>query len=455
MYAIQIHWSLSSLCSQYYTTSNSLSSCECEDMTIDHRQYISMKCFGSRSMPVLFVNVSYRMIEFDSCTNEFRLDTNSFVNIHLHILRFRHCHLFDVNNQTWSHIHDLEKFYVENSTMKSSSLHDVFSSNSFVNLKSLTLKHIQYDHELNTFNLERLLHQLPRLYRLELINIHLDNYRHTHLTALGQHLTYLSLANTHQTSILPLEYLTKLERLLIRQLPELFRSTTFLGSFERLNNLKYILLEHNQLRHIEQLRSTSLDDIDLSSNLIEHIHRYTFVHVPRLRQLTLTDNPLNSIDRQAFCGVEHLQRLSIHIKHRLLSPLNNCLLSDYPHLQIHQDSQTKLQCNCQLLSLLKMKHSQTHEINRLVKMNDVCFIDDQQTIDLYELQTKLNCSNAEQCSTNKCDKMTFQVKSLETDRLSNQIVLHDGKRNRAKQLLLSKTIYLSNVFVLVIVYCSL
>jgi len=353
------HFSSSSICSEYYSSP----SCECEDITYNDQYYISLKC---TSLPNLITNINYRTIEFETCIEDLNFEKKPFNDLTINILRIRHCNLIHLNDQSFINIKEFEKFYLENSTIKSlltlnGNFQDIFSSNSFQLLKSLTLKNIHY-HQTNfhdkKLNFELLLQQLPRLYRLELMNIYLDDYRYYDIKSIGQYLTYLSLTNTHQISLVPIEYLKSLERLLIRHLPEIFHTQPLISSLGKLKHLKYILFEHNQLKTIENLQSYTIDDIDLSSNLIESIHEYTFEHVPKLRQLTLTGNPLNYIDKNAFCGIENLQRLSINIKHRLISPLDNCILIHYPHLQIIQDSQTKFQCNCQLMNIFHIQKQQ-------------------------------------------------------------------------------------------------
>lgn len=435
-----LHSSYSSLCSHYYPSQPKQSSCECEDLTTNGQASVAIKCLGSTTIPRLIPDLHYQKIDFESCLEDLNFGEKLFTNIIINVLRIRHCNFFDLTERTFANINELEKFHLENSTIKSSfsptgNFQDLFASNSFQNLRSLTLKQVHYHQTMRhdqKINLELLLQQLPKLYRLELMNIHLDNYRHQHIQSIGQHLTHLSLANTHQTSLLPLEYLASLERLLIRHLPELFRTSVLISSLAKLPKLKYVLFEHNQLTTIEHLRSASIDDIDLSSNLIERIDGYTFEHVPKLRQLILTGNPLNSIDQHAFCGIEHLQRLSIHIKHRSISPLNECLLLDYPQLQIIQDSQTKFQCNCQLVHVARLKRQQSKEINRLLKLNDVCLATNQQVVNLYELEKTLNCSATEHCRP-ACQER--KVKSSQT-KLSPSTSLN-GKNNAAGHLLYS------------------
>lgn len=389
---------LSSLILLFYLTISSSTicpednSCECEELSSNHGQIsLALKC---THLPTLKSNVHYRTIEFESCSKDLNFAHQPFNDLTLNILRIRHCHLIHLNEQTFANIHQLEKFYLENITMKSDGkFQEIFSAHSFRTLKSLSLRTIDIHHEKLQF--DYLLQQLPRLNRLELSHIHLDN-THQQYHNLGQELTYLSLTNTHQTHLIPIESFPLLESLLIRHLPEVFHTQPLISSLGKLKHLKYILFEHNQLKSIDQLRSNSIDDIDLSSNEIEFIYEYTFEHVPQLRQLTLTGNPLQSIDQNAFCGIKHLQRLAIHNKHRLISPLNNCLLIHYPHLQIIQDSQMKFSCNCQLYEVFQHKREQTKEVNRLFKLNQVCFYENR-TMNLYELPRHLNCSAESVC----------------------------------------------------------
>lgn len=379
------HFTTSSICPEN-------DSCECEEISSNHGQIsLALKC---THLPPVKSNIPYRTIEFESCSNDLDFSQQPFNDITLNILRIRHCHLTHLNEQTFSNIHQLEKIYLENVTIKSEGkFQEIFSAHSFRTLKSLTLRTIHF-HE-QKLNLEYLLQQLPRLNRLELSHIHLDN-THQQYENLGQELTYLSLTNTHQTHLIPIESFPLLESLLIRHLPEVFHTQPLIASLGKLKHLKYILFEHNQLKSIDHLRSNSIDDIDLTSNQIESIYEYTFEHVPKLRQLTLTGNPLKSIDQNAFCGIKHLQRLSIHNKHRLISPLDNCLLIHYPHLQIIQDSQTKFSCDCQLHEVFQHKREQSREINRLFKLNQVCLYQNQ-TLNLYDLTRHLNCSSNQVC----------------------------------------------------------
>lgn len=378
-------------------------------------------------MPQLVPEIVYRTIEFDSCSDDLSLGMKFFTNIRLNILRIRHCNLIDLNRQTFANMNQLEKFHVENSTLKFVSgmtIGELFSTNSFENLKSLTLKQIHYDHHTSPLNFEYLLHQLPNLYRLELMNIHLDSYRHVQLSFIGRSLTYLSLTNTHQRTIYPLSSLRSLEKLLIRQLSSLFHDNSIFDSLESLTKLKYILFEHNQLKEIPLIRSKTIDDIDLSSNLLERIGPYSFSHLPQLRQLTLTNNPLKMIDRRAFCSLEHLQRLAIHIKHQTISPLNNCLLLDYPHLQIVQDPQTKLQCDCQLISIFKEKRENPPaSINRLFQTNDRCVTNRSQTFHLYEFEQNERCSIDERCEFLTCQP-ELMVKTSEMSRICQAFYLN-------------------------------
>ena len=387
------HLTTSSIC----TENDSFSSCECEEISSNGQISLVLKC---TNLPRLNSHRHYRTIELDSCSEPIDFAQQSFNEITLNILRIRHCQLLHLNERTFANIQQLEKFYLENSTIESSqgNFQEIFSANSFQTLKSLSLRTIHLQEQ--KVNLEYLLEQLPRLNRLEISHVHLENaspsHDHYH-RPIGQDLTYLSLTNTHQTDLISIQSFPLLESLLIRHLPQVFHSQPLIRSLTNLKHLKYILFEHNQLKSIDDLRSNSIDDIDFSSNFIESIPEYTFEHVPKLRQLTLTGNPLKSIDENAFCGIEHLQRLSIHSKHRSISPLDNCLLLHYPHLQIIQDSQTKFACNCQLHEVFQYKREQTRAINRALKMNQVC-LDETRTINLYELGQALNCSSNMRCS---------------------------------------------------------
>ncbi|CAF1224695.1 unnamed protein product [Adineta steineri] len=431
---INLHFSSSSICSDYYSSQSSYQQCECEDLSINGQSTISLKCTGQTNFPNFLSTINYQSIEIESCLEDLNFELKPFYDLTLNTLRIRHCNLININDQSFINIKQFEKFYLENSTIKSiltsnENFQDIFISDSFQTLKSLTLKNIHY-HQINKhdkkLNLELLLQQLPRLYRLELINIYLDNYRYHDINSIGEYLTYLSLTNTHQTSLLPIEYLKSLQRLLIRHLPDIFHSQPLIASLGKLKNLKYILFEHNQLKTIENLHSNTIDDIDLSSNLIESIDEYTFEYVPKLRQLTLSGNPLNSIDKNAFCGIENLQRLSIHIKHTQISPLDNCLLINYPQLQIIQDSQIKLQCNCQLMNVFQLKRQQINaNINRIFKLNQMCLFKNDTSsykqqdvgIHLYELENYLNCSNINLCNNDHlCQER--KIKILKTEILS-------------------------------------
>ncbi|CAF3006102.1 unnamed protein product [Rotaria socialis] len=397
---------LSSICSQYYPLQSQSQLCECEDASSNSTpSSILLKCIGLSTIPNLYSNIIYNTIQIDSCLNDFNFQYESFNNLTINILRMHHCNLLNINDQTFANIKQLEKFTLENSTIISlkfsnENFQELFSMNSFQKLKSLTLKNIHYHQKSKhdkKLNLELLLQQLPFLHRLELSNIFIDSYRYYDIYSIGQHLTYLSLTNTHQLSLLPIEYLVSLERLIIRNLPNLFQTQPLIGSLKKLQNLKYIAFEHNQLESIENLQSNTIDDIDLSSNLIEKIDEYTFEHIPKLRHLTLTNNPLNSIDKNAFCGIKNLERLSIHITHKQISPLDNCILINYPRLKIVEDASTKLQCNCQLLNIFNLKRQENVDINRLFKMNQDCLYNDR-FVRVYELEKYLNCSSFNQCT---------------------------------------------------------
>jgi hypothetical protein len=446
-----LHLSSSSICSEYYSSQ----SCECEDTSYNGQSYISLKC---SNFPNLISNINYRTIEFETCLNDLNFENKPFNDLIINIIRIRHCNLINLNDQSFINIKEFEKFYLENSTIKflttiNRNFQDIFLSNSFQTLKSLTLKNIHY-HQSYThdkkLNLEYLLQQLPRLYRLELINIYLDNYRYIDIHSIGQYLTYLSLTNTHQTSLIPIEYLKSLERLLIRHLPEIFHTQPLISSLKKLKHLKYILFEHNQLKSIENLQSNTIDDIDLSSNLIESINEYTFEHVPKLRQLTLTGNPLDFIDKNAFCGIENLQRLSINIKHRLISPLDNCILINYPHLQIIQDSQTKFQCNCELMNIFHLQRQQSNDINRIFKLNQFCLFQNQtiKQINLYELENYFNCSSFNSCNRLCQDR---KMKILSTT-LSSRIQQINPKYSSLSTSLYSFFSYLHFLLLLFFLY---
>ena len=460
-------FTLSSICSQYYSFQSQYYQCECEDILHYDQSSVSLKCNSYSMIPNLISNINYHKIELESCTNDLNLNDQSFHNLTIQMLRIRHCNLVNLNERTFSNIKQLEKFYLENSTIKlfNGNFQDIFSSNSFYFLKSLTLKKIHYYQRYQNkkkLNFELLLKQLPYLYRLELINIYIDDYRYVDINVLGQHLTYLNLVNTHQNTLIPIEYLPLLERLLLRYLPNIFRTQPLISSLKKLKYLKYILFEHNQIKTIENLQSNTIDDIDLSSNLIETIHPYTFEYVPKLRQLILTGNPLNYIDQNAFCGIKNFQRLSIRIKHRRISPLDNCLLIHYPHLHIIQTSQTKLQCNCQLMNIFHLKRQENILVNRVLKLNQICLYNDTRTfkqqenlIHLYELENHLNCSSFHPCEPicqSRQRKMSLsavttilpytQVKPKHTS-LSLSISLYSFSTNQLLLLLLAFFVFVN------------
>ncbi|UJR09671.1 hypothetical protein I4U23_013905 [Adineta vaga] len=455
-----IHLCSSSICTEYYSSQASSQQCECEDVSSNDQPSISLKCISLTKSPHFPSNLQYQTIEIESCLEDFNFATIPFNDLTLNTLRIRHCNLQNLNDQSFLNIKHFEKFSLENSTIKSlttsnENFQDIFSANSFQTLKSLTLKNVHY-HQVHKhdkkLNFELLLQQLPYLYRLELINIHLDNYRYHEIQSIGQNLTYLSLMNTHQTSLVPIEYLTVLQRLLLRHLPEIFQSQPLISSLGKLKHLKYILFEHNQLKTIEHLQSNTIDDIDLSSNLIESIDEYTFEHVPKLRQLTLSNNPLNSIDKNAFCGIEHLQRLSIHIKHSSISPLDNCLLINYPQLQISQDSQTKLQCDCQLKTIFHIKRQQTNQsINRIFKLNQGCLLRNESlpAIQLYELDNYFNCSSIHSCNRLCQDR---KIKVLKTEIPSSFNVQVNPKDTSLSMSLYSFFSYLHLLLLLCFLY---
>jgi hypothetical protein len=415
--------SSSSLCTQYYPNDGQHQQCECDDIITNGLSHLSLKCTGHSYVPHFLPNIHYQSVELESCSQDLNVGDKTFADLNINTLRFRHCNLVGLNEESFSQINHLEKFAIENSTINSlvtssGNFQDIFYSDSFKTLKSLSLKNLHY-HQLQKhdkkFNLESLLNQLPRLHRLELMNIFLDNYRYQNLTSLGQYLTYLRLINTHQTSLLPIESLPSLERLILIHLPQVFHTQPLISSIKKLKKLKYIDFTNNQLTNIYDLQSKTIDQIDLTSNLIKSIDEYTFEYVPKLRTLTLTGNPLEYIDKNAFCGVENLERLQItNSKENSVSPLNNCLLLSHPNLEIKKESQTKLQCNCELVHIYQIKRQKTKAINDLLKPNEICIItnntliyarDNQQLtnhlnrpIHVYELENYLNCSSNDQCN---------------------------------------------------------
>ena len=443
----------SSLCTQYYSHDVQQQQCECEDITRNGVVSVSLKCLGHSYVPHFLPNIHYQLIELESCSQDLQIGDKTFADLNINTLRLRHCNLIGLNEESFAKINHLEKFFIENATISSlatatGNFQEIFQADSFQTLKSLNLKHLHY-HQLHKhdkkFNLELLLDKLPNLHRLELLNVYLDNYHHQRSNATSRSLTYLKLINTHQTSLLPIESLPALESLILVHLPEVFRSQPLLSSIKALPRLKYIDFSQDQLTTIDGLQSKSIDQIDFSANMIESIDEYAFEQVPKLRTLTLNGNPLKSIDRNAFCGIEKLQRLYINIqKHSQASPIHNCLLLDSPQLDIKQDSQSKLQCNCHLVHLFQLKRQQTPDLNRLLKPNDVCLVSNQTLqesknfqqlsnhlnlpIYIYELENYLNCSLNEQQCHPACQQR--RVKVLTT--LANTLSAVSTERPNAK-----------------------
>ncbi|CAF0740850.1 unnamed protein product [Rotaria sordida] len=407
------------LCAQYYPYDVQQQQCECEDIAT---KGISLKCIGHSYVPHFLPNIQYHVIELESCSQDLQIGDKTFADLNINTLRLRHCNLIGLNEESFSKINHLEKFIIENSTINSlttssGNFQDIFYSDSFKTLKLLTLKNIHY-HQLHKhdkkLNLELLLNQLQQLNRLELSNIHIDNYHYHNLTSIGQNLTYLKLINTHQTSLLPIERLKSLERLILLHLPKIFETQSLISSIKKLKHLKYIDFGHNRLTHINDLQSNTIDQIDLTSNLIEFIDEYTFEHLPKLQALTLTGNPLKYIDKNAFCGIENLERLYIKDpKTNEISPLDNCILLSHPNLDIKQENQAKFQCNCQLWHIYQLQKKHKKEINRLFTLNHVCIVTNNTLLQsnyyqqlknhlnspLYinELVNYLNCSLNDQC----------------------------------------------------------
>lgn len=409
-------------CAQFYSDDFQQLTCDCENTTENGLLLVSLKCQGQSYVPSFPNHIHYKLIELESCTKDLPIAEKTFADLNINSLRLRHCNLVGLSEESFSRIHHLEKFHIENSTIVSlstttESFQDIFQSDSFSQLKSLILKNVHYHqtqkHD-KKFNLELLLERFPYLHRLELVNIQLDNYRHHHANLTNRSLTYLKLINTHQSSLLPIERLSSLESLIIVHLPEIFRHQPLIASLKSLKHLGYIDLSHNQLTNIDGLQSKTIDQIDLRSNSIEMIDEYAFENVRRLRTLTLTDNPLRSIDKNAFCGVEHLKRLYINSQTpNQLSPLNNCLLMTNPELEIKQDVETKFHCDCQLVFLLNAERQEKKKVNRLLKMNDRCLVSNRtldqtnnfrhlvnhylQPISINDLERYLNCSTATHC----------------------------------------------------------
>ncbi|CAF3395567.1 unnamed protein product [Rotaria sp. Silwood1] len=420
-----------SLCDQYYPYDVQQQHCECDDVS---GKGISLKCIGHSYVPHFLPNIHYNVIELESCSQDLHIGDKTFADLNINTLRLRHCNLVGLNEESFSKINHLEKFSIENATINSlvtssGNFQDIFNSDSFRTLKLLTLKKVHY-HQTHKhdkkLNLELLLNQLKQLNRLELINIYIDNYRYSNLTSIGQNLTYLKLISTHQTSLLPIEHLKSLERLLLLYLPQIFHSQPLISSIKMLKHLKYIDFGHNRLTHINDLQSNTIDQIDLTSNLIEYINEYTFEHLPKLRTLTLTGNPLQYIDKNAFCNIENFENLYINT-HKLnnVSPLDNCILLSHPNLAIAQDSQTKFQCDCQLMNIYLLQKRQTKEINRLFKSSHACIVTNNtllqslyyeqlvnhlnSPIHIHELENYLNCS-----LDDKCDRLCQERKITTT-----------------------------------------
>ncbi|UJR36430.1 hypothetical protein I4U23_029153 [Adineta vaga] len=414
-----------SLCAQHYPYNTQYVQCECEDIGINR---LSLKCLGHSYVPHFLPNIHYERIDLESCAQDLQIGDKTFADLNINTLALRHCNLFGLNEESFAKINYLEKFLIENSTIKSLStssgnFQDIFQSDSFRTLKSLTIKNLHY-HQTHKhdkkLNLEALLNQLPQLTRLELTNLQLDNYRYENLTTIGQNLTYLKLINTHQTSLFPIEYLPSLERLILIHLPQIFHTQPLISSIKQLKKLKYIYFTHNQLKNIDDLQSKTIDQIDLSSNLIETIDEYTFEHVPKLRTLTLTKNPLHSIHKNAFCGIENLTLIYINNDHMHISPLDNCLLITHPQLDVKQDSHTKLQCNCQLMHIFRLKRKHSRDINNLFNPSHACIVTNN-TLDqarnakqlqnhlnlpiyIYELENYLNCSYTDDSCDRPCQE---------------------------------------------------
>lgn len=409
-----------SLCARYYPDDMQQQHCECDDKA---SKGVVLKCVGHSYVPHFQPDIHYDTIELESCSQDLHVGDKTFADLNINSLRLRYCNLVGLNEESFSKINHFEKLTVENATIKALStttgnLQDIFNSDSFKTLKLLILKNIHYHQAHKSdkkLNLEMLLHQLPQLSRLELINIHIDNYHYHNLTSIGQNLTYLKLINTHQENLLPIEHLKSLERLVIPHLSQIFKTQPLIALIKKLKHLKYIDFSHNKLKNIDDLQSSSIEQIDLTSNLIEFIDEYTFEHVPKLHTLTLSGNPLKYIDKNAFCGIRHLEHLLItgdtsnHV-----SPLDNCILLSNPSLNIKQDLQAQFQCNCQLMHIFQLKRKQAKEINRLFNANHVCIVTNNtltQTdyyeqlknhlnsqLSISELERYLNCSSyKDQC----------------------------------------------------------
>ncbi|CAF4490007.1 unnamed protein product, partial [Didymodactylos carnosus] len=76
-------------------------------------------------------------------------------------------------------------------------------------------------------------------------------------------------------------------------------------------------------------------------------------HLPQLKILHLNNNPIRNIHKNAFCSLEKLERLYIHIQYIFISPLSNCILLYKPTLQIQQHTHTRPQCDCSLLQIIE------------------------------------------------------------------------------------------------------
>ncbi|CAF1533799.1 unnamed protein product [Didymodactylos carnosus] len=344
-------------------------------MKIENIEWIILlQCDHFTYVSPFLTTIKHENIQIDSCTESIRIGDKTFADLTINTLRFRLCNLTDLNDQSFSKIKLLEKFSIENSTIKPQFPQTIFNADSFQTLKSLSLKNIYYMYDgINNrkkLNLDDLLKQLPLLIRLEVQNVVLDNDQllssssSNHL--IGQNLKHLSLTNTKQSS-LQFDRFINLEKLIIISNPQLLLNLSTIN-ISNLKRLQYLALENNQLKFVpNDLNSISLQELDLSSNLIDNINEFQFEHLTQLKILHLNNNPIKYIHKNAFCSLNKLERLYIHIKHKFISPLSNCILLYKPTLQIEQQIHTRPQCDCSLLQLIEYLKQNDEYIKKYLK----------------------------------------------------------------------------------------
>jgi Leucine-rich repeat (LRR) protein len=103
------------------------------------------------------------------------------------------------------------------------------------------------------------------------------------------------------------------------------------NTFKKCRILSVLDLSRNKLTSLIFLRqvSNTLLNLNLDSNMIEHLLPYDFAHLSYLVELSLANNKIQVIDQRAFDGLKSLNKLNLQYNNILQLPDKSEL---YPHL---------------------------------------------------------------------------------------------------------------------------